>query len=69
MPRWLPPGQAESDANIYCLRDELLLDFEPGLTAKLTQRFEKYIIADDVQVNDVASSYGLLTVQGPKARG
>jgi glycine cleavage system aminomethyltransferase T len=45
----------------------LLLDFEPGLTAAVTERLEKYIVADDVQVVDVAPHYGLLSVQGPKA--
>lgn len=60
-------GKMESDANIYCLRDELLLDFEPGLTAQLRQRFDKYIIADDVQVTDAAPHYGLFSVQGPRA--
>ena len=60
-------GKMESDLNIYALQDELLLDFEPGLTANISQRLEKYIIADDVQVVDVAPHYGLLAVQGPKS--
>jgi folate-binding protein YgfZ len=60
-------GRMESDLNIYSLADELLLDFEPGLTTAVTQRLEKYIVADDVQVVDVASMYGLLTVQGPRS--
>ncbi len=60
-------GKMESDLNIYSLQDELLLDFEPGLTSKVSQRLEKYIVADDVQVVDVAPHYGLLSVQGPKA--
>src|SRR5436309_1473970 len=60
-------GKMESDLNIYCLENELLLDFEPGLTASLASRFEKFIIADDVQVIDVTSDYGLLSVQGPQA--
>ena len=60
-------GKMESDLNIYCLQDELLLDFEPGLTEKISQRLEKFIVADDVQIVDVASLYGLLSVQGPKA--
>ena len=60
-------GKMESDANIYALQDELLLDFEPGLTQKITERLEKFIVSDDVQVVDVASLYGLLSVQGPKA--
>jgi aminomethyltransferase len=57
----------QSDLNIFCLRDELLLDFEPGLTPTVAQRLETYIVADDAQVVDVAPHYGLLTVQGPKA--
>jgi folate-binding protein YgfZ len=60
-------GKMESDLNIYTLQDELLLDFEPGLTEKISQRLEKFIVSDDVQVVDVASLYGLLSVQGPKA--
>jgi len=60
-------GKLESDLNIASLPNELLLDFEPGLTAAITQRLEKYIIADDVQVVDAGAPYGLLSVQGPKA--
>src|SRR5688500_3835958 len=47
-------GKLQSDLNIYYLRGELLLDFEPGLTGVVTERLEKYIIADDVQIIDVA---------------
>ena len=60
-------GRMQSDLNIYCLPDELLLDFEPGLSQTVAQRLEKFIIADDVQVVDVAPHYGLLSVQGPLA--
>ncbi len=60
-------GKMESDLNIFCLADELLLDFEPGLTEKISQRLEKFIVADDVQIVDAAPHYGLLSVQGPKA--
>src|SRR5579871_5727566 len=60
-------GKMESDLNIYNLQDELLLDFEPGLTERVSERLEKFIVADDVQVVDVAPHYGLLSVQGPKA--
>ncbi len=60
-------GKMESDLNVFCLQDELLLDFEPGLTEKISPRLEKYIVADDVQIADAAPHYGLLSVQGPKA--
>lgn len=61
-------GKIQADPFIYKLAEELLLDFEPGLTEKLTRRFEDHIIADDVQVVDVAPHYGLLSIQGPSAR-
>jgi folate-binding protein YgfZ len=60
-------GKIQSDLNIHCLADELLLDFEPGLTALVTERLEKFIVADDVQLVDVTPHYGLLSVQGPQA--
>ena len=60
-------GKLQSDLFIYCLRDELLLDFEPGLTRAVIERLEKYVIADDVQVVDVGELYGMLTVQGPRS--
>jgi folate-binding protein YgfZ len=60
-------GKMVSDLNVMALEAELLLDFEPGLTRAVTERLEKYIVADDVQVVDVAPHYGLLSAQGPKA--
>src|SRR3954471_13074813 len=33
-------GRMESDLNIFCLADEVLLDFEPGLTTDVTERLE-----------------------------
>ncbi len=60
-------GRMESDLNVYRLADELLLDFEPGYRDTVSQRLEKYVITEDVQVLDAAPHYGLLSVQGPKA--
>lgn len=60
-------GRMQSDLNIYALTEELLLDFEPGFTKTVRERLEQFIVADDVQVVDVRSHYGLLGVQGPEA--
>lgn len=60
-------GKLQSDLFFYKLDEELLLDFEPGLTARLIERLEKYVIADDVQLVDVAPHYSLFSVQGPNA--
>src|SRR2546430_15702694 len=54
-------GKMQSDLNIYVLENEILLDFEPGYSAAVAQRLEKFIIADDVQAVDVAPHYGLLS--------
>ncbi|HTG44091.1 MAG TPA: glycine cleavage T C-terminal barrel domain-containing protein [Verrucomicrobiae bacterium] len=61
-----PKGKMETDLNIYHLPNELLLDFEPGLASRVIQRLERYIIADDVQITEVASLYGLWSLQGPQ---
>lgn len=58
-------GKMQSDLLVYCLQDELLLDFEPGLAEAVQQRLEKYVIADDVQVVNVSEAYGHLSIQGP----
>lgn len=61
-------GKLQSDLFIYKLDEEILLDFEPGLTPQVINRLEKYIVADDVSLIDVAPHYGLLSLQGPQAR-
>jgi len=60
-------GKFQADANIHALAEELLLDFEPGLTPTIVERLEHYVVADDVQITDVAPHYALFSVQGPKA--
>jgi folate-binding protein YgfZ len=60
-------GKLHSDLNIYRLENEMLLDFEPGLSESVARRLEKFVIAEDVQVIDAAPHYGVLSVQGPKA--
>src|SRR5438445_1781204 len=43
-------GKMQSDLGVFCLTEEILLDFEPGLAQAVTERLEKYVIADDVQI-------------------
>ena len=62
-----PKGRMQADVHIYALAEELLLDFEPGLTQSLIERLDHYIVSDDVQAVDVAEHYGLFSLQGPRA--
>ncbi len=57
-------GKLEGDLNVYRMPAPLWLDFEPGLSEVIIKRFDKFIIADDVQVVEVSRHYGLLSVQG-----
>jgi folate-binding protein YgfZ len=60
-------GKMVSDLNIYRLENELLLDFEAGLTDRVRERLEHFVISEDVQVIDAAPHYGLISIQGPRA--
>jgi folate-binding protein YgfZ len=60
-------ARMQSDLNVYRLAEELLLDFEPGLTQSVSERLENYVISEDVQITDVRAMYGLVSAQGPKA--
>lgn len=62
-----PKGRMEGDALIYRLENEFLLDLEPGFLAVVAARFEKCIIADDVELADASEAYGCLSLQGPRA--
>src|SRR4051812_14636009 len=61
-------GKMQADLNIYRLEEELLVDMEPGLAQPISERLEKYVISEDVQVVDVAGVYGVFSLQGPKAQ-
>jgi folate-binding protein YgfZ len=75
----LPPGQGcylfflnaqgriLGDANLFCFEDHLLLDTEPETRQKLFEHLDRYIIADDVTVEDITEITAAITVEGPRA--
>ncbi len=52
-------GKLCADAFVHAETQALLLDSEPEQRESLAVRLEKYIIADDVQVEDVTDALGL----------
>jgi aminomethyltransferase len=60
-------GRILSDAHIIRLRDYYLLDTEPETREKLFQHLDKYIIADDVTLEDVTHSIATVSLEGPEA--
>lgn len=53
-------GKLCADAFVHAGSDFLLVDAEPELRESLAARLERYVIADDVTIQDVTESFALL---------
>ncbi len=60
-------GRILSDANILCLEDAFLLDTEPETRVKLFEHLDRYIIADDVTLEDRTAALATIGVEGPES--
>ncbi len=60
-------GRILADAYVVCRESELLLDVEPERRAFVFEHLDKYIIADDVTLEDVSEQYAVIGVEGPGA--
>src|SRR5262249_20783384 len=61
-----PQGRIQADLNLFCFEDHFLIDTEPELREKVYQHIKKYIIADQVELEDVSSQTGCIGVEGPQ---
>ncbi len=60
-------GRIQADANVLCLEDRLLIDTEPELRAKIHEHLDRYIIADDVTLEDATGEIDCATLEGPQS--
>jgi len=60
-------GRILADANVLCRPDHFLLDTEPETREKIAAHLDKFIIADDVTVEDVTEHTGAIALAGPVA--
>jgi len=60
-------GRVLADANVLCFDDYFLLDTEPETRMFIMEHLEKYIIADDVTLEDVTESLHATGIEGPDA--
>ena len=60
-------GRIQADANILCFADHFLIDTEPETHEKLLELVDRYIIADDVTLEDVTAGTATIAVEGPRA--
>jgi tRNA-modifying protein YgfZ len=60
-------GRVLADANILCQPDYFLLDVEPETRGPLYQHLDRFIIADDVTLEDVTDATATIAIEGPQA--
>ena len=60
-------GRVVSDACVYVLPDEILLDTEPEGTAPLRDHLEQHLIADDAEWRALEDGLCAVAVEGPQA--
>ncbi len=57
-------GRINADVFVVAEAESFLVDSEPELREQLAARLERYVIADDVQIEDVTDEFALLHVIG-----
>jgi aminomethyltransferase len=62
-----PQGRIQADLQLLCVADHFLIDTEPELREKVHQLIRRYIIADQVELEDVTERTASIGVEGPAA--
>jgi folate-binding protein YgfZ len=62
-----PQGRIQADLYLLCFADYFLLDTEPELRDRLSQLILRYKVADQVELEDVASTTAAIGLEGPGA--
>jgi len=60
-------GRILADVNLLCFEDHFLLDTEPETRTKVYEHLDRYIIADDVTLEDQTDRIATIAVEGPEA--
>jgi aminomethyltransferase len=58
-------GRILADVNVLCFEDHFLLDTEPELASNLYEHLDKFIIADDVTLENLTHAVATVAVEGP----
>jgi len=62
-------GKVQADLYAFNRGESLLVDLESAQLDKVLQLFDRFIIADDVEIADVSAKIGAVGLTGPDARG
>jgi folate-binding protein YgfZ len=62
-----PQGRIQADLCLFCFADHFLIDTEPDLREKVQQHIRRYVVADQVELEDVTESTAAIGLEGPGA--
>jgi len=62
-----PQGRIQADLCLFCFADHFLIDTQEDLREKVPQSIRRYIIADQVELEDVTAATAALALEGPGA--
>ena len=62
-----PQGRIQADLCLFCHAVHFLIDTEPELREKVRLHIKRYIIADQVELEDVTASTAAIGLEGPGA--
>ncbi|MGH7828664.1 MAG: hypothetical protein ACREP8_00670, partial [Candidatus Binatia bacterium] len=61
-------GKILADIRIFCTEDSFLVDLWEPLKERILAHLNRYLVADEVEITDVTGEYGMISLQGSKAR-
>ncbi len=62
-----PQGRIQADLQLLCFDDHFLIETEPELREKVLQHIRRYIIADQVELEDITGGTAEIALEGPGA--
>jgi glycine cleavage system T protein len=60
-------GKILADLRVLCAEDAFILLLRESLKKKVIDQLNRYLVADEVEIDDAPDSYGVVSVQGPHA--
>ncbi len=62
-----PQGHILAELEVYALREKLLVRTHASVREKIIQVLDKFIIMDDVELEDATEKFGSIAIEGPQA--
>jgi len=61
-------GKVVADVRVLCAVNSIYLDFWAPLKEKISAHLNRYLVADEVEINDPDQDWKMLSLQGPRAK-